>query len=56
MTFAKDKSGRLAAFSVEADSFKDAIQCVKEELGVNRALCLVQNQPAAFQEPVKETA
>lgn len=52
IAYARDKKGALAAFKInEVPSFADAIEAVKSDLGVDRALCLVLNKPQASEEP-----
>lgn len=51
--YARDKLGKLAVFKInEAVSYEDAIEAVKIDLGVDRALCLVLNKPKASEEPI----
>lgn len=53
--YARDKMGKLAVFKInEAVSYKGAIEAVKIDLGVERALCLVLPAPKATQEPIPE--
>lgn len=53
--YARDKLGKLAVFKInEAASYEDAIEAVKIDLGVDRALCLVLNKPQAPEEPTTE--
>lgn len=53
VAYARDKSGKLAVFKInEAVSFEGAIEAVKIDLGVDRALCLVLNKPQAAEEPI----
>ena len=51
--YARDKKGALAVFKInDAPSFEGAIEAVKADLGVDRALCLVLNKPQASEEPI----
>jgi hypothetical protein len=51
--YARDKLGKLAVFKInEAVSYEGAIEAVKIDLGVDRALCLVLNKPQASEEPI----
>jgi hypothetical protein len=51
--YARDKQGKLAVFQInEAVSYEGAIEAVKIDLGVDRALCLVLNKPQASEEPI----
>lgn len=44
--FARDKEGKLTIFKLEgADSYQNAIDTVKDHLGVERALCLAHPTP-----------
>lgn len=53
IAYARDKKGALAVFKInEAVSFEGAIEAVKIDLGVDRALCLVLNKPQASEEPI----
>lgn len=53
IAYARDKQGKLAVFKInEAVSYEGAIEAVKADLGVGRALCLVLNKPQASEEPV----
>lgn len=50
--YARDKLGKLAVFKVnEAVSYEGAIEAVKIDLGVDRALCLVLNKLKTSEEP-----
>lgn len=53
--YARDKLGKLATFKMtDAVSYEGAIDAVKIDLGVDRALCLVVNDPKAFEQPVPQ--
>lgn len=45
IAYARDKLGKLVAFKInDAVSYEGAIEAVKADLGVDRALCLVPNK------------
>ncbi|MCL2874757.1 MAG: hypothetical protein FWF12_00385 [Betaproteobacteria bacterium] len=44
IAYARDADGELRAFEVEAKSYGEAIEAVKEELGVSRAMCVVHKK------------
>lgn len=53
--YARDKLGKLAVFKAnEAVSYEGAIEAVKIDLGVDRALCLVLNKPLASEESIPD--
>lgn len=55
IAYARDNAGALAAFFIdEAASYEAAIDAVKADLGVNRALCLVLNENKKAEQPIKE--
>lgn len=55
IAYARDQKGDLAVFKInEAISYEGAIEAVKIDLGVERALCLVLNQPVAASQPTDQ--
>lgn len=54
--YAHDQKGKLAVFKIDnAASFADAIEAVKSDLSVTRALCVVaKRESAKSTQPTKE--